>query len=81
MIRSNRIVIRGLKIVNFTNAAIVIGVDCPKDAVGHNVIEQNTLENNGQGILVLGDEENERNLFRATTSRSSRQLLTRRQWL
>ena len=63
VIRSNRNVIRGLKIVNFTNAAIVIGVDCPQDAVGHNVIEQNTLENNAQGILVLGDEENERNLI------------------
>ncbi len=63
VIRSNRNVIRGLKIVNFTHAAIIIGVDCPEDAVGHNVIEQNTLENNAQGILVLGDEENERNLI------------------
>ena len=63
VIRSNRNVIRGLKIINFAHAGIVIGVDCPEDAVGHNVVEQNTLENNAQGILVLGDEENERNLI------------------
>ncbi|MGA9771930.1 MAG: hypothetical protein WBV94_23060 [Blastocatellia bacterium] len=63
VLRSNRNVIRGLKLINFTNVAIVIGIDCPQDAVGHNVIEQNTLENNGEGILVLGGEENERNLI------------------
>jgi uncharacterized protein YegL len=72
VIRSNRNVIRGLKIVNFTHAGIVIGVDCSEDAVGHNVIEQNTLENNAQGILVLGDEENERNLI----SRNNISLIT-----
>lgn len=63
VLRSNRNVIRGLRLINFTHAAILIGVDCSQDAVGHNVIEQNTLENNANGILVLGDEENERNLI------------------
>jgi hypothetical protein len=61
VIRSNRNIIRGLRIINFTHAAITIGVDCPQDTVGHNLIEQNTLENNGGGILVLGDGSNERN--------------------
>lgn len=63
VIRSNRITVRGLKIVNFTHAAILIGVDCPQDAVGHNLIEQNTLEDNANGILVLGGAENDRNLI------------------
>jgi hypothetical protein len=63
VIRSNRNVIRGLKIINFTHAAITIGVDCSQDTVGHNRIEQNTLENNAEGILVLGDSSNERNVI------------------
>lgn len=63
VIRTNRAVIRGLKFSNFTDAAITIGVGCPTDTVGHNIIEQNTFENCAAGVVVIGDGSNERNLI------------------
>jgi hypothetical protein len=54
LIRSNHDVVRGLKIINFTRAGIAIDPVCQSDIVGHNQIEQNTLENNKvAGVLVM----------------------------
>jgi hypothetical protein len=75
LIRSNRDTVRGLRLINFTRAGIAIEAICPADAVGHNVIEHNTLENNPFGVLVkqFGDQsgnENVRNrISRNTFSR------------
>ncbi|MEK6301845.1 MAG: hypothetical protein AABO41_14130 [Acidobacteriota bacterium] len=54
MIRSNRDVVRGLRITGFLHAGIVIQPVCPSDNTGFNRIELNKLENNIQaGICVL----------------------------
>lgn len=74
-LRSNRNTIRGLRLINFTRAGIAIEPRCPADAVGHNVVEHNALENNPFGVLVkqFGDQtgnENVRNrISRNTFSR------------
>ena len=69
VIRTNRNVIRGLKITNFTNTGITIGVGCAKDTVGHNRVEQNTIENTPTGILVLGDSNVRNTISRNNISR------------
>lgn len=54
LIRSNHSVIRGLKVVNFPRAGIAVAPLCETDAVGRNLIESNTLENNAKaGVLIL----------------------------
>ncbi|HYV04615.1 MAG TPA: vWA domain-containing protein, partial [Blastocatellia bacterium] len=54
LIRSNRDVVRGLQIINFVHAGIVIQPVCPSDNTGFNRIELNKLEDNTKaGICVL----------------------------
>lgn len=54
LIRSNRAVVTGLRIVGFSRAGITIAPISPADNVGGNKIERNELENNSAaGILVL----------------------------
>jgi hypothetical protein len=54
LIRSNRDVVRGLRIMNFRHAGIVIQPVCPLDDSGFNRIELNNLEDNTHaGICVL----------------------------
>jgi hypothetical protein len=52
-IRSNRDTVRGIRLINFTRAAVTIAPACPNDTVGHNRVEQNALEDNPTGVLVL----------------------------
>jgi uncharacterized protein YegL len=72
-IRSNRDVIRGLRIVNFTHAGIVIAPACPADNISQNLIERNVLENNPTGVLVNDDRTPPRDGFneRNTISRNN----------
>jgi len=66
-IRSNHDAIRGLRIINFTHAGVVIAPVCPSDNLGRNLVERNLLENNPTGILIFDqitgvrDGFNERN--------------------
>lgn len=54
LIRSNRDVVRGLRITNFSHAGIVIQPVCPSDNTGFNRIELNKLEDNTKaGVCVL----------------------------
>ena len=54
VIRSNRVLVRGLKIANFTHSGILINGACPQDTVGHNRIERNIIQGSPTGIVVLG---------------------------
>jgi hypothetical protein len=53
VIRSNRAVIRGVRIINFPDSAILISPLCPRDTGGQNLIEKNVFENNGAGGVVI----------------------------
>jgi hypothetical protein len=54
LIRSNRDVVRGLRIVNFSHAGIVVQPVCPSDNTGFNRIELNILGDNSKaGVCVL----------------------------
>ncbi|HEY7544843.1 MAG TPA: VWA domain-containing protein, partial [Blastocatellia bacterium] len=53
VIRSNRAVIRGVRIINFPDSAIAISPLCPRDTGGQNLIEKNVFENNGAGGVVI----------------------------
>jgi hypothetical protein len=72
-IRSNRDVVRGLRIINFTHAGVVIAPVCPSDNLGRNLVERNVLENNPTGILVFDQRSVPRDGFneRNTISRNS----------
>jgi hypothetical protein len=53
LIRSNRNVVRGLRIANFPGAGVAIDRLCPNDNAVRNRVEQNVLENNAKfGVLV-----------------------------
>lgn len=69
VIRSNRVTVRGLKIINFTRAGVVIGASCPRDSVGHNLVELNIIEGSPTGILVLGETNVQNRLSRNAISR------------
>lgn len=57
LIRSNRDVVRGLRIANFGRAGVAVEPACPSDKVGHNRIEQNVFENNGNaGVCVIDSQ-------------------------
>ena len=62
-IRSNHDVVRGLRVINFTHAGIVIAPACPTDNTGRNLIEKNVLENNPTGILVFDQKSAPRDGF------------------
>jgi hypothetical protein len=51
-IRSNRDIVRGLRIINFTHAGVLIAPFCPTDNISRNVVERNVLENNPAGVVV-----------------------------
>jgi hypothetical protein len=72
-IRSNHDVIRGLRIINFTHAGVVIAPVCPSDNLGRNLVESNVLENNPTGILVFDQKSAPRDAFneRNTISRNN----------
>ncbi len=72
-IRSNRDVIRGVKITNFTRAGVVVAPACPSDNLGRNLIERNVLENNPTGVLVFDQKSGPRDGFneRNTISRNN----------
>lgn len=72
-IRSNRDVVRGLRVINFTHAGIVITPACPADNIARNLIEQNVLENNPTGVLVTDQKAAPRDGFneRNTISRNN----------
>jgi len=54
LVRSNRDVVRGLRIINFSHAGIEIKPVCPSDNTGFNRVELNSLENNvTAGVCVL----------------------------
>ena len=54
LVRSNRDVVRGLRIINFNHAGIVIAPVCPSDNTGFNRVELNSLENNATaGVCVI----------------------------
>jgi hypothetical protein len=69
VIRSNRVLIRGVKIANFTHAGILIAPLCPQDAVGHNRIEQNVIDGSPNGIVILGDNNLQNKLSQNAISR------------
>ncbi|MEN3334065.1 MAG: large repetitive protein, partial [Blastocatellia bacterium] len=69
VIRSNRVTVRGMKIINFTHAGVVIEPRCPQDNVGHNLIEQNIIDGSPTGILVRGDTNILNKLSRNAISR------------
>jgi len=59
LIRSNRNVVRGLKIINFERAGVGIDSRCVSDNVAVNRIERNVFENNGQaGVCVVDPKQN-----------------------
>jgi uncharacterized protein YegL len=54
LVRSNHDRIRGLRIINFKRAGIAVASLCQFDFTGHNLIELNTIENNGRaGVIIL----------------------------
>lgn len=54
VLRSNRAVIRGVRIINFPDSAISLNPFCPRDTGGRNLIEKNCFEDNGvSGITIL----------------------------
>jgi hypothetical protein len=62
-IRSNHDIIRGIRIINFTHAGLVISPSCPADNTGHNLIDRNVFENNLNGIVVADQKANPRDGF------------------
>jgi hypothetical protein len=69
VIRSNRVLVRGMKITNFTHAGVLIAARCPQDQVGHNRIEQNVIDGSPNGIVVLGDTNLQNKLSQNAISR------------
>ncbi len=54
VLRSNRAVIRGVRIINFPDSAISLNPFCPRDTGGRNLIEKNCFEDNGaSGVTIL----------------------------
>ncbi|MEW6208427.1 MAG: choice-of-anchor D domain-containing protein [Acidobacteriota bacterium] len=54
VLRSNRSVIRGVRIINFPDSAIALNPLCPRDTGGRNLIEKSVFENNGSsGVTIL----------------------------
>jgi hypothetical protein len=53
VIRSNRTVIRGLRIINFSDSAIAIAPLCQRDNVLRNLIEKNVFENNAKSGISI----------------------------
>lgn len=54
VIRSNRAIIRGVRIINFPDSAISLNPFCPRDTGGRNLIEKSVFENNGAaGVTIL----------------------------
>src|SRR5262249_35141530 len=72
-IRSNRDVVRGLRIINFTRAGIAVTPSCPADNISRNLVERNVLENNPTGVLVSDQKTAPRDGFneRNTISRNN----------
>src|SRR5262245_34857185 len=50
--RSNRDVVRGLRLINFTHAGVLVAPACPSDNISRNLIEKNVIENSPNGIVV-----------------------------
>jgi hypothetical protein len=63
LIRSNHDVVRGLRVINFTHAGIVVAPACAADNTGRNLIEKNVLENNPTGIVVFDQKSAPRDGF------------------
>ncbi len=72
-IRSNRDTVRGMRIINFTHAGILIAPFCPADNVARNLVERNVLENNPAGVVVTDQNGAPRDGFneRNTISRNN----------
>lgn len=59
-IRSNRVTIRGVRIINFLASGLSLDPICPGDNVVRNLIERNVFENNSAaGITIKNPDGNE----------------------
>jgi hypothetical protein len=74
LIRSNRVTVRGLRVINFDRAGIAVDPACPADTVGFNLIDRNVLEDNEvAGVLIAerGDGDAVRTNVGNTISRNT----------
>jgi hypothetical protein len=75
-IRSNRDTVRGLRIINFTHAGVLIAPFCDTDNVARNLVELNVLENNSAGVVVSDQRATPRDGFNER-NRISRNAISR----